>query len=312
MKYLKAQILKDSYYSGIEDEINKILYGAIYAPLIAILKADGIEFKNSKNPLIDAIERGVITYHEKQFSGSFNSKTSKALRDMGAKFDARYKSWVLITAAPPEISIAAVTAASRAITVSNKLLSALDGIDIPASIQKAALRHKMGVTLDRMDADWQASVKSIAIAPNITPAQNAVIVRDWQSNMDLYIKDWAEKNISDLREKVRQNALIGQRSNILIADIRKSYGVSKTKARFLARQETSLLMSKMKETRYAEIGITKYKWSTSHDVRVRDRHAHLDGKILSFDNPPIVDDTGRRANAGEDFNCRCIAIPVVD
>lgn len=312
MKQLPPQILKDGYFVGIEKEINNFLYDLIFSPLIKIFKENGVEFKNGNNPLVDAIERGVITFEDGKFTGSFNSKTSKALRDIGAKFDARSKSWVLSTPAPPEVSIAAVSAAGRAVSISNRCISVLDGIDVPAALARARIRNAMGLSLDRMDADWQKSVKSVAIAPRLTPEQSSVIVREWQDNMDLYIKDWAEQNIKDLREKVRKNAFIGQRSDILIKDIQKTYGASKAKAKFLARQETSLVMSKLKEQRYKDNGITRYKWSTSHDERVRDRHNHLDGKIFSFDNPPIVDDTGRRANAGEDFGCRCICIPIVD
>jgi uncharacterized protein with gpF-like domain len=39
----------------------------------------------------------------------------------------------------------------------------------------------------------------------------------------------------------------------------------------------------------------------------------MNGKIFSFDNPPVVDKkTGRKANHSEDYNCRCVAIPALD
>ena len=55
-------------------------------------------------------------------------------------------------------------------------------------------------------------------------------------------------------------------------------------------------------------GSNKYKWRTQKDSRVRLTHRKLEGKIFSFDKPPIID--GRPLHPGEDYNCRCVAIPV--
>jgi SPP1 gp7 family putative phage head morphogenesis protein len=53
-------------------------------------------------------------------------------------------------------------------------------------------------------------------------------------------------------------------------------------------------------------------WSTSHDRRVRDSHKELNGRVFTWDNPPIVDPArGRRAHPGQDYGCRCVAVPVM-
>lgn len=79
----------------------------------------------------------------------------------------------------------------------------------------------------------------------------------------------------------------------------------------MARQETSLLTAKYRKLRYTDVGITKYRWSTSHDDRVRKRHKELDGQVFDFEAPPIVNEKGDRKNPGEDFGCRCQAIPII-
>ena len=72
------------------------------------------------------------------------------------------------------------------------------------------------------------------------------------------------------------------------------------------------MVSKYRQIRYEEVGIDNYIWSTSHDSRVRHDHRELQGKVFSFSNPPITDKaTGARNNPGEDFGCRCVAIPVM-
>ena len=88
--------------------------------------------------------------------------------------------------------------------------------------------------------------------------------------------------------------------------------VSKDKARFLARNETSLLTAKYRQIRYEEIGIDKYEWSAVMDKRTRHLHKELNGKIFDFRNPPIIDaHTGQRGNPGETYNCRCLSIPII-
>lgn len=50
----------------------------------------------------------------------------------------------------------------------------------------------------------------------------------------------------------------------------------------------------------------RYVWRTQRDERVRPSHRMNDGRIFSWSDPP---DTG---HPGEDYNCRCEAIPYVE
>jgi len=59
--------------------------------------------------------------------------------------------------------------------------------------------------------------------------------------------------------------------------------------------------------RQKEIGVDSYVWNTAHDERVRDSHREKDGKTFKWSEPPA--DTG---HPGEDFQCRCIGIPVFE
>jgi SPP1 gp7 family putative phage head morphogenesis protein len=59
--------------------------------------------------------------------------------------------------------------------------------------------------------------------------------------------------------------------------------------------------------------VTQYRWSTGRDERVRESHRDLEESVHSWDDPPVVDDkTGRRAHPGQDYQCRCVPIPMVD
>lgn len=117
------------------------------------------------------------------------------------------------------------------------------------------------------------------------------------------------------------NAEIGAlRVEDVRAQIQDRFSVSKSKADLLARDQILKLNGDLTKTRQTAIGITKYIWTTSHDERVRGNpngkwpkglHFDLDGTIHDWAHPPICSLDGRRAHPGGDYQCRCIAYPVL-
>ena len=146
----------------------------------------------------------------------------------------------------------------------------------------------------------------ITIAPNLTDAEKIYIAQNYNENLKLYIKKFAEEETQTLRELVRERVLKGYRAESFKKDIQERYGVSERKADFLASQETKLITSSYNIAKAQDAGLKRYVWTTSKDIHVRHDHKILDGKIIDIDNPPVVDlKTGRRAHAGTDFGCRC-------
>lgn len=87
-------------------------------------------------------------------------------------------------------------------------------------------------------------------------------------------------------------------------------GYARSRAELTARDQTLKLYGKIQEERQVAAGFTQYVWTTSLDERVRHDHAVLDGAVIDWDDPPIVDvRTGRRAHPGGDYSCRCSAVP---
>lgn len=313
MKYLEPQPLKQRYWKNIEAEIQRIFDEIIYKKIIEALSVSPREVKNSNNPLLEAIEKGTVWYDNGQFKGQFNSKISKQLKDIGASYNRKSKSWSYLGTLPPEISAASALAASRYEDIRKAVLFTLDNIDIESINRLSDIPDRYNQTIDWMEGDFQKTVKAITIAPNLTTEQKNIITAEWGQNLDKYVKDWTVENIFKLRKDIQENAFAGRRAESMIKYIQDNYQVSKRKARFLARQETSLLMSKFHETRYQDVGIQRYRWSTSNDERVRKDHKDLNNKIYDWSNPPIVDRVnGRRAHPGEDFGCRCVAIPILE
>ena len=104
--------------------------------------------------------------------------------------------------------------------------------------------------------------------------------------------------------------------------IHKQFNVTLNKAKFLARNETELFTAKFQEIRLRKLGITKYKWSATgfeghKDARTREAHWQMSersrkGEIFDYKNPPLYGSNKKMCNPGEDYNCRCRAIPVFE
>ena len=147
-----------------------------------------------------------------------------------------------------------------------------------------------------------------------------------------YLKKWVDENVlkiksipSDTLGRMQEIILNGYRNGKPIRELQKEiqeeYDVSKSKARALARDQVSSLNAQISQAQQRDAGVKRYRWSTSHDSRVRDCHAEMDGKEFSWDDPPEMwyetksrgrVYTGRRCHPGEDYLCRCCAIPVFE
>lgn len=300
--------MRDSYWKVIEKALNDLFLDLLYKPLV---KAAEIQ-NASSNPVVTAIRKRRIKYKDKEFVGEFNAEISAKLRAMGAKYNARKKTWQLEDVSA-EIQLAQAQADAKEAILRETLLKTLD--DLPKNFAekyaKLNISGKYTWALRYMNKDFLQAVKSVTVAPKLSQHTEEAIAQAYDKNLELFVRNFTEENTAKLRQLVRESAFAGGRAESLSDIIQKNFKVTKNKAKFLARQETSLLLSKFHEQRYKDVGISKYRWSTSHDQRVRHDHKELDGKTCYFDLPPIVDrSTGKRANPGEDYNCRCIAIPI--
>lgn len=136
------------------------------------------------------------------------------------------------------------------------------------------------------------------------------------------LQKWSEENadlistlpqdaLSEMQNIVEDGFTSGRSIRDITKDMQKRFDVSRSKARFWATDQLSKLNAELAKQQQTECGVEEYIWSTSGDQRVRERHRELNGKKFRWDDPPIVDErTGRRAHPGEDYRCRCVALPV--
>lgn len=146
-------------------------------------------------------------------------------------------------------------------------------------------------------------------------------VRAWVADSISKIKSIPTETLGRLQEII----LDGYREGRLIRDLKKeiqeNYNVSKHHAEMIARDQVSTLNSELTQMQQRDAGVRQYKWSSSRDSRVRESHAEFDGQIFSWDDPPEgwyttksrgIVYTGRKCHPGEDYCCRCVAIPVFE
>jgi SPP1 gp7 family putative phage head morphogenesis protein len=116
--------------------------------------------------------------------------------------------------------------------------------------------------------------------------------------------------LMDVRETIQRAYREGLRVEVLAQELRDRYHVSNSRAELIARDQILKANSSINRHRQKSAGVTQYIWETAGDERVRETHAALDGSIQSWDTPPEVA-PGRYEHPGGDYQCRCVAIPVI-
>lgn len=123
-----------------------------------------------------------------------------------------------------------------------------------------------------------------------------------------YITTIAEDYLNDVEKIVREGVNSGFTAKRMRKQLVERVKVTESRAQFIAVDQTGSILGQMTAERHQNMGLKRFEWDTSGDERVRDSHRELDGEVFSYDNPPTVG--GRKVLPGEDYRCRCVAIPV--
>lgn len=127
-------------------------------------------------------------------------------------------------------------------------------------------------------------------------SQNAQLIRSIPSH-----------ELSQVAQIIERGLQEGSRFHSMTQEIHERFGITRRRAKLIARDQTSKLNASLTKLRQQELGVEEYVWQTAGDERVRPSHRAHDGKKFQWDNPPK--DTG---HPGTDINCRCVAVPVLE
>lgn len=318
LKQLELPPIKESSvdYELIEEEIKKLFRDEIYLPLIKKLDAPKSILNAKYDDFVSALKSGRIIYHDGVFKGRFGSSTSKYLKNAGAVWVKDRAAWrISLSKLPLAVKKAIYSSEAKAQSTFSDIQDALSDIMPEEIADKLNVSKLFDTALWKVNQKISDSLKAVSVAPKLTAYQSKKISDEYERDMKKYISEFTKTEIISLRKKIQESALSGIRYENLTKMIEESYGVSKSKAKFLARQETNLFVAKFKETRYTEAGVTKYIWKTVSGSKyhpVRPMHKALHGQTFSWDEPPVTDNKGSHNNPGQDFGCRCYAQPIVE
>jgi SPP1 gp7 family putative phage head morphogenesis protein len=314
MRLLPAIRDKASDYDHIEAAILKLFRDELYAPLLREIAVSEKLLNNANESLFDSIVKGKVTFEKGKFhtfSGNFSSTLTKELRSIGAEWDRGARTFAIPHSKLPKEIQHAISISqhrfNRLMDRINSLIKTLDAQRIADKFQGAEL---FGITLERLNR----KISGMIVAPELTASELERISKEYSKNMQLYIKDWTQGEIQELRGNIQKLVTRGGRYEGVVKEIQNRYHVGRNKAKFLARNESSLMMTKFKQVRYQSAGITEYVWecvigSPNHPVR----HFHKlnNGKTFRYDTGAIINSKGDKRNPGQDYNCRCIDRPKV-
>jgi SPP1 gp7 family putative phage head morphogenesis protein len=313
-KQLKPIRISPKIDEALEKEILEFFSINIFAPIVAEMRKSKNVLFNAKTTIESAIKSGRIQFADGIFKGDFNSSLTKEFRSLGMKFDKRINGYRKdLGNLPISIQVAISQTESAYVAMADNMIKSIESINYDEALAELNLSSAFDKVIKSVDKDFTKTVSSvIGVSIDLTENQKERIAEEFSENLKLYIKDFADEQVLILRKDVEDAVFAGIRAEELQKTIVSRFGVSESKAKFLAKQEISLLTSKYKQAKYEDVGVRKYKWSISN-VRTRPDHKTLNGKVFSFDDPPITNqDTGARNNPGEDFGCNCVAIPIVE
>ncbi|ECV0014709.1 hypothetical protein EEN62_24645 [Salmonella enterica] len=129
--------------------------------------------------------------------------------------------------------------------------------------------------------------------------------------------------IHDIGAAVFDNMKDGGRHENLIDLIKERGEITRNRARFIARDQTSKLNADLTEARNVALGLDLYEWGGTGDERERDTHFVLNHMLCKYSAPTVYSDDGGKTwmkrstigafigKPGEDYQCRCLALPYV-
>lgn len=307
-------------WEQIEEKIKDLFKREIYFPLLKEFYGNKNKLSNSQEDLVSALQSGRITFYRGLFSGKFNASISKELRKLGATWNRSKKCYSLAQKdLPMELRIAIASSESKFLEKVKKIDQKIAAVVPERLAEKLKIEHLFDRSLWKVNKSFEESVKAITVPPQLSERAAQALRMQWRDNMNLSIKGILEEVLPKLRKDIQASVYQGNRYGSVVKTLQDSYGLSASRAKYVARNETNLLMAKFKQEKLADVGIHQYYWRCvkgTPDHQVRPIHRELNdksdkGEIHDFRNPPVAEATGERYNPHERNNCRCTAIPIV-
>lgn len=319
----------------LEKKLADYVYQSVFKPLLDIVEESDTELLNAEGDekiklILQALKQGKISYdgtYFKSVTGKFGVRLAKEFQSIGAVLkNGGYKLPNKI--GDPILELIKTTAIAeqekikkKAEKIKTKLIEQTEFSQVDCDKEVSEL---LGNFMFNLQESLFDDVFKIGIKKQLSALEMQQITQEYVKNIQTYSKKLLHDSNYKMRtiivdELLKENLTVEALKNI----IQERYGVAERHAKFIARQESHMAREKITKNSAKSLGFNHYVWQTVGDYRVRpmggsasymgDNHKRLDGKIFSFDDPPIVDRIkGRKCNPGEDFGCRCTARVIIE
>ena len=141
---------------------------------------------------------------------------------------------------------------------------------------------------------------------------------EWKAQQSRLVDSIVNTYIEKLQIIVSNAVQRGTAMSEVKEEIKVLLNTTDKRAKFIARNEVGNLNGIITMRRQVDCGISVYQWSSSHDERVRPSHAEMDGKYFYWNSDKAGEINGikvypaPKSHPCMDYNCRCVALPVID
>lgn len=118
------------------------------------------------------------------------------------------------------------------------------------------------------------------------------------------IKTIPQRFFDEVEATITQEVNAGERWSKLSETIESRFSVSESRAKLIARDQVTKYYGELSRQRNKSIGITRERWRTQNDNRVRDDHVDLEGLEYDIEKPPL-------GGPGYPIQCRCFGEPII-
>lgn len=198
---------------------------------------------------------------------------------------------------------------SKAQQIVQALYSYADLIDPWA---QSVAGYMLADTARRDEQMWKRNAKEMGIAlrAEIQQAPTGHLLQTLLNENVALIKSIPREAAERVHEMTLSGLVDSRRAAEIAREILRTGEVTEARARTIARTEVARTASLLTEARARYVGSEAYIWHATKDGRTRDSHAEMDGKVVRWDSPPRLSD-GTVTHAGQIFNCRCWAEPII-
>ena len=131
------------------------------------------------------------------------------------------------------------------------------------------------------------------------------------------IKSVPQDAIEDIRRTILNGFSQGLRheeiaKKISGSSLNSTFNKMNNRIKTIARTEVAKLNSQITNKRLTNLGIERAVWDATNDSRTRACHAARDGKEYEIAKGLFSSCDGLTIQPGQEINCRCVAIPIVE